>query len=133
MFVSAEQRKDARVPHDVVIVDDDTDILEIVSEALREEGFAVAAFAEGASALAYARDHLPALVLTDLLVPPTGGQELIVRLRALYGEALPIVVMTAMEDRARTLTVPVAGVLQKPFELDELSSLVRRWAEPSES
>ncbi len=116
---------------DVVVVDDDQDILEVVTEALRDDGFQVAAFADGDGALAYACDHIPAMVLTDLLIPPGGGQELVARLRALHGRRVPIVVMTALVDRARLRDVAVDGVLSKPFELDELSSTVRRWATPA--
>jgi DNA-binding response OmpR family regulator len=116
------------MPGDVVIVDDDHDLLEIVAEALRDEGYQVAAFSDGASALAYARDRLPALVLTDLLIPPGGGQQLVAGLRALHGAAVPIVVMTALADRTRLAGVQVDDVLSKPFELDTLSTTVRRWA-----
>ncbi len=111
-----------------MVVDDDQDILEIVAEALRDEGYAVAAFSDGASALAYARDHLPALVLTDLRIPPGGGQQLVAGLRALHGEAVPIVLMTAVADHTRLAEVEVDDILSKPFELEALSSTVRRWA-----
>ncbi len=110
-----------------MVVDDDQDILEIVVEALRDEGYRVAAFSDGASALAYARDHLPSLVLTDLLIPPGGGKQLVAGLRALHGEAVPIIVMTALPDYTRLAGVHVDDVLAKPFELETLSSVVRRW------
>jgi two-component system OmpR family response regulator len=124
--------KDVRVLREVLIVDDDPDILEIVTEALRDEGFHVAAFGDGAHALAYAHDHIPAVVLTDLLIPPMGGEELILGLRALHGDALPIVVMTAMTDRSRLAGVPVDEVLDKPFELEDLSAIIHRWARPAQ-
>jgi DNA-binding response OmpR family regulator len=114
-----------------MVVEDDRDILAVVAEALRDEGFRVAAFADGATALAYAHDHVPALVLTDLLIPPKGGRELVARLRALHGRRLPIVVMTALADRPRLEDVQIDAVLSKPFALDELSSTVRRWATPA--
>jgi CheY-like chemotaxis protein len=120
------------VPQDVrelLIIDDDLDILEIVAEALRDEGYQVAAFPDGARALTYARDHTPALVLSDLLIPPMGGRQLVTQLRALYGQRVPIVLMSAMADQARLEGVD--GVLRKPFELDDLASLVRRWAAPA--
>ncbi len=124
--------KDRRgAPGGVVVVDDDHNILRIVAEALRDEGYRVAPFADGASALAYARDHLPALVLTDLMIPPAGGQHLVAGLRALHGETLPIVVMTALADRAPLAGVRVDQILDKPFELDDLSSTVRRWTTPA--
>jgi len=119
------------VTRDVVVVDDDQDILHVVAEALRDDGFQVAAFADGDGALAYARDHVPAMVLTDLRVPPAGGQVLVQQLRALHGRRVPIVVMTALVDRARLEDVAVDGVLGKPFELDELSSTVRKWTTPA--
>ena len=115
----------------VVVVDDDQDILHVVTEALRDDGFEVAAFADGDGALAYARDHVPAMVLTDLLIPPSGGQELVAQLRSLHGWRVPIVVMTALGDHTRLADVAMDAILAKPFELDELSSTVRRWATPA--
>jgi DNA-binding response OmpR family regulator len=120
------------VPREVLIVDDDPDILEIVAEALRDEGFHVVAFGDGARALAYAHDQTPAVVLTDLLIPPMGGRDLIFGLRALYGDALPIVVMTAMTDRSCLEGVHVEEVLGKPFELEDLSAIIHRWARPDQ-
>ena len=115
----------------VMVVEDDQDILEVVSEALRDEGYAVAAFPDATSALAYARDHQPELVLTDLLIPPSGGRDLVAKLRDLHGRVLPIVLMTALRDRDQFADMPVQQVLAKPFELDDLWSAVRRWMPPS--
>jgi hypothetical protein len=42
---------------------------------------------------------------------------------------VPIVVMTALADRTRLAGVQVDGILSKPFELDALSTTVRRWAQ----
>lgn len=114
-----------------MVVEDDQDILEVVAEALREEGYEVAAFSNGASALAYAHDHVPALVLTDLFIPPSGGRELVAQLRGLHGQQLPIIVMTALRDRTQLADVPVQQVLLKPFELDDLWKTVRRWMPPA--
>jgi two-component system response regulator QseB len=119
------------VAREVMVVEDDQDILEVVSEALRDEGYAVPAFHDATSALAYAHDHQPALVLTDLLIPPSGGRELVAQLRDLHGPVLPIVLMTALRDRAQFADVPVQHVLPKPFELEELWSVVRRLATPT--
>src|SRR5579884_277906 len=113
-----------------MVVEDDQDILEVVSEALRDEGYSVAAFHDATSALAYARDHQPGLVLTDLLIPPSGGRELVAQLRTLHGQEVPIVLMTALRDRDQFADVPVQQVLPKPFELEELWSVVRRWIRP---
>lgn len=113
-----------------MVVEDDQDILEVVSEALREEGYSVAAFADAASALDYARDHRPALVLTDLLIPPAGGRALVAQLRNLHGQLLPIVLMTALRDRSQFADVPVQHVLPKPFDLDDLWAVVRRLMPP---
>ncbi len=103
------------VTREVMVVEDDQDILEVVTEALRDEGYTVAAFPDATSALAHARNHQPALVLTDLLIPPSGGRELVARLRDLHGQVLPIVLMTALRDPDQFADVPVQHVLPKPF------------------
>jgi DNA-binding response OmpR family regulator len=115
---------------EVVIVDDDPDILDIVSDVLRDEGFTPVVFRDGAHAEAHIVHHPPGLVLTDLRLPVLSGRDLVSHLRQRVGDRLPIIVMSGLADDAESEHLPVQGYLRKPFELDDLCALVNRWTTP---
>lgn len=110
----------------LLIVDDETDILEILNEALRGEGYEVVAFLNPARALEHCLTNLPDLVITDLLMPGLSGQELVRHLRERFGGALPIVVMSASVNMAAVAPLPIQAFVSKPFDLDDLSDLLKR-------
>ena len=87
----------------VLVVDDDRDVVSVLSETLRNKGFAVAAAYDGAEALAVIEQRHPHLVLLDLRMPKVDGYEVIKRVKSHreWGE-IPIVVMTGYPiDRSR--------------------------------
>lgn len=114
----------------ILIVDDEADILDILSEALRGEGYDPIPFVYPERALAYCLTTPPALVITDLLMPVLSGQELVRRLRERYGGDLPIVVMSASANMAAVAPLPIQAFLSKPFDLDDLSDLLKRLLAP---
>ncbi len=110
----------------VLVVDDETDIREAVSEVLADEGFEVFAAQDGAEALRKARAHHPVLVLLDLMMPGMNGWEF----RAAQKDdpelsGIPVIVLSAL---GRVSGMDAAGYIQKPFELEELITAVRRHA-----
>lgn len=118
----------------IVIVEDERDILEVTSEVLREEGFEPVGFHNPRQALEYLRGSAPALVLTDLRLPGVSGREFIEQVRAQAGTALPIAIMSAAADlpeQIEAANLPVQAFLKKPFELDDLCALARRFATPT--
>lgn len=113
-------------PH-VLVVDDDPDIREGIADVLEVSGYTVSMAENGRAALALLRGGpLPALILLDLMMPVMDGWEMLAALRAeprLAG--VPVVILTAMDQSK----VPVAaGYLRKPFDLDDLVSVVERHA-----
>ncbi|MGH2516747.1 MAG: response regulator [Ktedonobacterales bacterium] len=110
----------------IVIVDDEADIISILSEVLRGEGYDPIPFVNPGRALEHCIATPPALVMTDLLMPLMSGQELVMRLRERYGTALPIIVMSASVNIAAVAPLPIQAFLSKPFDLDDLSELLRR-------
>jgi CheY-like chemotaxis protein len=107
----------------VLVVDDESDIREAVSELLAEEGYAVLGAASGAEALKQLRDHRPALVLLDLMMPGMSGWEF---RAAQKGDPdlskIPVIVLSAL---GRTAGVDADGYLQKPFEVQQLLDAVK--------
>lgn len=110
----------------IVVVDDESDILSILSDALVSEGYEPAAFTSAASALEYMMRQRPLLLITDLLMPVMSGEELVRRLRERHGDTLPIVVMSASVNMTAVAPLPIQAFVSKPFDLDDLSRLVER-------
>jgi two-component system, chemotaxis family, chemotaxis protein CheY len=106
----------------VLVVEDDTDIREVVASALASEGFQVYQADSGARALELLREipH-PSLILADLMMPVMNGWDLI---KALSQDdrlaTLPVVIVSAVDEQAPEGFRRV----KKPFDLDELLKIV---------
>ncbi|WP_343601230.1 response regulator transcription factor [Mycobacterium sp.] len=119
-------------PIHVLVVDDEVVLAEMVSMALRYEGWDVATAADGASALAAARAQRPDVVVLDVMLPDTSGLDVLRQLRQ-HNPALPVLLLTAkdaVEDRIAGLTAGGDDYVTKPFSLEEvvlrLRALLRR-------
>jgi DNA-binding response OmpR family regulator len=113
------------MPQIIMLVDDELDILDILSQVLEGEGYTVVAFGDGRAALDYARLQPPALALIDLLMPRMDGYELITRLRGEANARFPIVVMSASSNYEHVRSLPIQDYIAKPFDLDDLLARVR--------
>ena len=114
----------------VLVVDDDTSILDTVSAILSGEGYDVVSAASGEEALAAVARKEPAVILLDMRMPVMDGWAVAKALRS-RGLRVPIVVMTAAESAKRWADeVGAEGYLAKPFGLDELLTIVQRFRGP---
>jgi DNA-binding response OmpR family regulator len=110
----------------ILLVEDDPSLREIITEALGDDGYAVASADNGATALELARRTPPDLAIVDLMMPRMDGEQFCSAVRQLSGlESLPIIVVSA----ARTTSevgdrLGVAAALRKPFDLFELTDRV---------
>lgn len=118
----------------ILVVDDDTSILETVTAILELEDYTVTTAINGVEALRAVEEERPALVLLDMRMPVMDGWGFVRELEQ-RGIRLPIVVMTAAQDARRWATeIGAAGFLAKPFELPDLLSTVERLlADPAAS
>jgi len=110
------------------IVDDDKSIRWVLEKALTREGFDVTAFAEPGSMLQQSRAELPDVIITDIRMPDMDGISLMNDIRERAPD-LPVIVMTAYSDLDRAVSAFKGGAfeyLSKPFDVDEVISLVRR-------
>lgn len=116
----------------VLIVEDDQQIVGILTDLLVDEGYRVIAGVDG-QGLAVALAEPPALVLLDVMMPGMDGVEVCRRLRAdARTREVPIVFLTAVppELLAQQLgDLPYQGVIRKPFHLDEVLATVERFVE----
>lgn len=110
----------------ILLADDEPDILEPLSYALRQQGFEVACAADGASALEQARSARYDLLICDVLMPGMLGTDVCRTLRA--ESDLPIILLTARDselDRVLGLELGADDYVAKPFSTAELVSRVR--------
>jgi CheY-like chemotaxis protein len=110
----------------VLLINDEPDLLEICEDILRSVGHSVTRAVGEPNALIAAADSHPDVVVLDLVMPGTSGEEVLRRFREALPEAdTPVVVMSALEEgpeRAREMDAD--GFLAKPFEPDALIGAV---------
>ncbi len=127
-FAFNNRRVDERQePLRVLVVDDEPNIVDVVSMALRHNGFAVDATDTGAGALARAREWRPSVMVLDVMLPDMNGFEVA---RRLSGEHLgvPILFLSARDatsDKVRGLTTGGDDYVTKPFSIEELVARLR--------
>ena len=116
---------------DVVVVDNDASLRVVIRMVLERAGFEVREASHGAEALEMCSRNRPDVVLADLRMPIVGGRELARRMEADPAlRSIPVILLTGDRDAAEE-GPPVASVLVKPFEPDDLLAAVRAFAEPS--
>ena len=110
----------------LLIVDDDVELCELLSERLKREGYLLEAVYDGVRGLERARSAEHALVILDLMLPGIGGLEVLRKLRERSG--IPVLILTARgEEVERILGLEVGAddYLPKPFNPRELIARVR--------
>ncbi|HLL65293.1 MAG TPA: response regulator transcription factor [Micromonosporaceae bacterium] len=106
----------------LLVVDDEPDIVELLSATLRYAGFEVASATSGRQALEEARRFRPDLVLLDVMMPDLDGFEVLRRIRG-EGARVPVLFLTARdatEDKIKGLTLGGDDYVTKPFSLSEI-------------
>jgi len=114
-------------PARILVVDDEAAITELVSMALRYEGFDVATASSGRGALAAVRGCRPDLVVLDVMLGDLDGFDVVARLRR-DGSDVPVVFLTARDataDAVAGLSLGGDDYVTKPFSIDELVARVR--------
>jgi two-component system OmpR family response regulator len=114
-------------PLRVLVVDDEVNIAELISMALRYEGWQVSTAHTGTAAVNTARDVTPDAVVLDMMLPDIDGLEVLRRMRTTLPD-VPVVFLTAkdaVEDRVAGLTAGGDDYVTKPFSLEELVARLR--------
>lgn len=119
-------------PINVLVVDDEAVLAEMVSMALRYEGWNISTAGDGSSAIASARAQRPDVVVLDVMLPDMSGLDVLHKLRDEIPQ-LPVLLLTAkdaVEDRIAGLTAGGDDYVTKPFSIEEvvlrLRALLRR-------
>ena len=121
----------APTPPSVLIVDDETGILETLSILLKNEGFSPVVAHGGRAGLERIQALDPDIILTDVRMPNVNGIEILTAARAKDPD-MPVILMTAQADLRSAIQAVNSGAfyyIQKPFVNDDILAILRRAAE----
>jgi two-component system, OmpR family, response regulator MprA len=116
------------LPDRILVIDDETKIVDFIRRGLKYEGYEVDVAYDGLNGLAQARKEPPDLLVLDIMMPGLDGLEVCRRLRAEGWTELPILMLTAKDsvpDRVAGLDSGADDYLVKPFAFDELLARIR--------
>ncbi|BAU64536.1 integral membrane sensor hybrid histidine kinase [Stanieria sp. NIES-3757] len=113
----------------ILIVDDNPNNLEVLSETLIRAGFQVAVAIDGETAIEQIEYHRPELILLDIMMPGIDGFETCRRIKENSATAdIPIIFMTALSDtqhKVQGFTLGAVDYITKPFQQEEVIARVR--------
>lgn len=116
----------ASIRRRILVVDDEPRMIHFIRLNLEHDGFEVVEATSGSEALEQYRDHLPDLILLDVMMPDLDGFETLRLIREI--STVPVIMLTAKgeeEDRVRGLELGADDYITKPFSPRELVSRVR--------
>src|SRR5690606_21751006 len=100
----------------------------VLQTQVEQMGYAVQAVGNGDDALISSEKSIPALVLSDLIMPGLSGMELLQKIRASWPE-IPVIIMTAfgtIQSAVGAMRVGAYDYLSKPIDYEELLLVIRR-------
>ena len=111
-----------------LIVEDDPATRALEEIVLEADGFAVLTAGNGEEGIRLARERCPAVILLDLALPTASGFDVLQTLKGASDTApIPVVLISAYANLVEnSATRGASGYVQKPFDIDELLSEVRR-------
>ena len=130
----------AQKMHRILVVDDESDVTELLHYRLEQEGYHVATLNNPLTCIAKLRDFEPDLILMDIMMPDLSGIQLCRIIRADPSmKGIPIIFLSArgeVEDRIKGLEAGAEDYLSKPFNTNELllrvSKMLSRSGSPTE-
>jgi len=126
-MIQGQQIPDSPVSLRVLVVDDEPNLVEVLTMALRFQGFEVEGAASGREALSAVMRFKPHLMVLDVMLPDMEGFDVAARLGA-QRASVPIIFLTARdstEDKVRGLSGGGDDYMTKPFSLEELVARIR--------
>ena len=116
----------------ILVIDDDPDMVTIISMLLSINGHTPIGAYGGGEGLKIAQEMLPDLILLDIMLPDIDGFEVLRELRMDRStQGIPVVFVTAMcspENEERARNMGAQGYITKPYQRDKLMETVRRAA-----
>jgi CheY-like chemotaxis protein len=115
----------------VLVVDDNEDNLSLLAFLVEQLDCQILTAVDGKTALDLVKNYQPSLILLDMMLPDLDGLEVLSRIRQNPGKAkIPVIAVTAMarpQDRERILSAGCNEYVTKPYNVDEIDALMRRY------
>lgn len=125
---SAPETSETRAPR-VLLVDDDSEIIEAMRYALEANGFEVSVARDGNQGLALTETLQPDLLILDMMMPKRSGFLVLEAMRRSGHDKVKVIMITANEGNRHKAYAEMLGVndyLRKPFPMDKLVESARR-------
>lgn len=120
----------------IVLIEDDTDLFELVRYNLSKEGFEVSGSQTGKDSLELCERSRPDLILLDVMLPDSDGFEICRKLKAHFSlSQVPVIFLTARgseSDRVLGLELGADDYMVKPFSVRELAARIKLHLRPAE-
>lgn len=115
----------------ILITDDDGDLRELLTEAVKNWGYTVSVAKDGEEALRKLRMERYDIVITDLMMPVMDGLALLKRIKELDTEILVIIITgyATIETAVKAIEAGAYDYIAKPFRLDELMIVIKNACE----
>lgn len=115
----------------ILLIEDNIDILENLIEYLELEGFKVLATNNGKEGIVLAKEHLPDLIICDVLMHGMSGHEVLSLIHNTKSTTkIPFIISTSLSekiDREATLKLGADDYIIKPYELEDLLKMANYW------
>lgn len=115
---------------EIILIDDESDILELLSHNLSKEGYITNCFSNPVEGLPYILNHKVDLILTDWLMPQMDGLEFCKKLKQNNEtQDIPIIMLSCKNkdvDIQEALEFGIDDYLVKPFRINKLISVVKK-------
>jgi CheY-like chemotaxis protein len=118
----------------ILVVEDEPDLLALLADQLAVLGHEVLIATDGVQGLRLARESLPDLLLTDVIMPFMDGTEMLEQIRShVETRHLPVIAFSALTDartQARLEALGITGFLPKPYSFQELEARIQEATRP---
>jgi len=114
----------------ILIVDDESDIIDTISFRLQQEGYECISASDGIEALKKAHTENPSLIILDIMLPKMNGYKVsrLLKFDEKY-QHIPIIMLTAKTQDSERITgieTGADGYLTKPFDMDNLIAMIQK-------
>jgi DNA-binding response OmpR family regulator len=116
----------------VLVIDDDPAVRELMQRSLAKDGFRVEVAADGASGLALARQHNPAVITLDVMMPHQDGWSVLGALKTDPATAnIPVIMLTIVDDKQLGFALGAADYFTKPIDFQRLHLVLEKYRKPA--
>ncbi len=115
----------------ILLIDDNKDILENLTEYLEMEGYKILSATNGKNGIELAKQHIPHLILCDTLMPDLDGYEVLhLLLETCKTHKIPFVFSTSNSekvDKTKAIELGADDYLIKPYDMETLAKVIQHW------